>query len=345
MDSMLRPTTLPPIGAMLLTLGACAGPRPPNVDDVGRYLVEGLSFEDYKRDIRTLAGFGDRRQGSESFDRAANWIEARLRGAGYDVEYHEYTYPPGSASNRRNIYVTKVGASGPDSMYIVSAHLDGMGGGGAADDDASGVALVLEASLALASQDIRTQRSVRFIFWNNEETNSGGSGAYVRDRSVLQGIEDPPGSGRYPEPRWLGMIQHDMLLFDHGLAPGERQSPDADIDIEYEAASKRAAESEALAEALLQGNEAYSSDYPAEIGPDMCCTDSESFQAHTAAISVRENQRLGEIERGSNPHHHARTDVYETYSEADFKLGFNALQMTVGAIARLSDASTTSARE
>ena len=27
----------------------------------------------------------------------------------------------------------------------------------------------------------------------------------------------PAGSGRYPEPKWLGMIQHDMMLFDHGM--------------------------------------------------------------------------------------------------------------------------------
>lgn len=34
--------------------------------------------------------------------------------------------------------------------------------------------------------------------------------------ALLQGVEDPPGSGRYPEPRWFGMIQHDTVLFDHG---------------------------------------------------------------------------------------------------------------------------------
>jgi len=36
-------------------------------------------------------------------------------------------------------------------------------------------------------------------------------------REPLQGKEDPPGSGRYPEPRWLGMIQHDMMMWDHGM--------------------------------------------------------------------------------------------------------------------------------
>ena len=36
-------------------------------------------------------------------------------------------------------------------------------------------------------------------------------------RQALQGKENPPGSGRYPEPKWLGMVQHDMMLFDHGM--------------------------------------------------------------------------------------------------------------------------------
>ena len=49
-----------------------------------------------------------------------------------------------------SIYATKVGTRFPDQMYIVSAHLDGRGGGGAANDDASGCSLVLEAARALA---------------------------------------------------------------------------------------------------------------------------------------------------------------------------------------------------
>lgn len=340
------PTILPLSTSILLIVGACSGPAATESEDVAQALVDSLSFDDYKHDIEVLSAFGDRLEGSRSYDDAANWIESALSGAGYTVEYHDYAYPPFSDSKRRDLYVTKVGASEPDAMYIVSAHLDGIGGGGAADDDASGAALVLETSLALADETIQTETSVRFIFWNNEESDPGsvGSGAYVRDRSRLQGIEDPPGSGRYPEPRWLGMIQHDMLLFDHGLPPAARQSPAADIDIEYSAASVFADESQALARRWQQGA-VYASDYPAEVGPRMCCTDSESFESRTAAISVRENERVGEIGRGSNPHWHARTDVFETYSDADFRLGFNALQISLGAIARLAGASRTSARD
>ena len=64
-------------------------------------------------------------------------------------------------------------------MYIVSAHMDGRGGGEAADDDGSGCAVVLELARVLGMPDVQTNRSVRFIFWNNEEFGMDGSGTYA----------------------------------------------------------------------------------------------------------------------------------------------------------------------
>lgn len=309
-------------------------------DTAAKRIVDGLSFASFKQDIQTLARFGDRRQGSESFDKAAKWIGEKLTQAGYTVEHHDYKFL--FFRSRHNIYVTKVGTTSPDSMYIVSAHLDGRGGGGAADDDGSGSALVLEAALALAPSNIRTEKSIRFILWNNEETGLNGSAAYVDDRAELQGREEPPGSGRYPEPHWLGVVQHDMILFDHGLPVQGVQILDADIDIEYQASSDFANLSRALATTFRDGNQAFSSDYPAEIGSNMRNTDSWSFRNLTAAISVRENQRIAEIGKGSNPHWHQTSDVPGTYSDADFKLGFNALQMTLGTVAKLAGVSFSS---
>ena len=102
-------------------------------------------------------------------------------------------------------------------MYIVSAHMDGRGGGEAADDDASGCAVVLELARVLGMPDVQTNRSVRFMFWNNEEFGMDGSGTYARERVSLQGTA--------AEPKWLGVIQHDMMMFDHGMPPGPKQSP------------------------------------------------------------------------------------------------------------------------
>jgi hypothetical protein len=304
-----------------------------------RAAVDTLDFERFQDNIWILADFGDRTQGSPSNLAAGQWLESQLRAAGYVVERHRFTY---NNQPRDSIYATKVGRLFPDHMYIVSAHYDGRGGGGAANDDASGCSLVLEAARALAP--LETATSVRFIFWNNEETGLNGSTAYVNQRRALQGVETPAGSGLYPEPRWLGIIQHDQILFDHGLPPQPEQIPGADVDVEYQASSAFAAASQQLAHALRGGNQRYSTDYPAQVGSNMNYTDSVPFQNHTATVSVRDNQRVAEIGNGSNPHWHQPTDVFAAFSEADFRLGFNAVQMTLGTVAELAGATAPAAQ-
>lgn len=317
--------------------GPVAPPLPDSIvwlPDVGAVVARAERAR-FVADIEVLAAFGDRTQGAPSNIAAAAWIEQRLVALGYEVERHPYLY---RGAPRESLFATKVGAAEPDKMYIVSAHMDGRGGGGAADDDASGVALVLEVARVLALADVSTERSVRFALWNNEETGLNGSTAYASDRAPLQGIEDPPASGRYPEPTWLGMIQHDMILFDHGLPPGPQQSVNADVDVEYQSASAFAGESQTLADVLRQGNREFGVRYPASVGSNMRNTDSWPFRNLVASVSVRENERVAEIGAGSNPHWHQPTDVFSTYDDSDFDLGFAALRTTLSAVAQLSGA-------
>jgi hypothetical protein len=245
---------------------------------------------------------------------------------------------------REEVYCTKIGAAHPEEMYIVGAHMDGIGWGEAANDDGSGTALVMELARLLSSADVRTERSIRFVLWNNEETGLHGARAYVAQRATLQGQEDPPKSGQYPEPKWLGMIQHDMVLFDHGMPQsdgtvGAQQRPEADINIEFQSAAKFADGAQKLAWALHAANEAYATDYPAAVGPHMTNTDSTPFMDFVPAISVRENERGREIGAGWDPHWHQPTDLYATFTEQDFRLGLNAAQTTLGAVARLAGVS------
>src|SRR5207249_6376575 len=171
---------------------------------------------------------------------AIDWLEKQLRSFGYsNVQRHRFVSGSGFLEN---IYATKIGTTIPGEMYIVSAHMDGRGGGEAADDDASGCAVVLELARVLGMPGVQTSRSVRFIFWNNEEFGMDGSGTYALERATHQGTA--------AEPKWLGVIQHDMMMFDHGMPPGPKQSPNADIDIEYQRNSRMAANSAKLAATL-----------------------------------------------------------------------------------------------
>jgi hypothetical protein len=260
-----------------------------------------------------------------------------------DEQLRALNSQPSTGGPREEVYCTKIGATHPEEMYIVGAHMDGHGWGEAANDDGSGTALVMELARILSAPDVKTDRSVRFVLWNNEETGLNGAWAYVTQRAALQGKQDPAGSGRYPEPRWLGMIQHDMMLFDHGMpradgSVAKEQRPEADVNIEFQSLSKAADGAQKLAWTFYAANEAYSTDYPAAVGPHMTNTDSTPFMDLVPAISLRENERGREIGAGWDPQWHQPTDVFATYSDADFRLGLNATQTTLGAIGRLSGA-------
>jgi hypothetical protein len=212
-------------------------------------------------------------------------------------------------------------------MYILGAHMDSFNINGdqtdapGADDDGSGTSSVLEIARVFARA--RTDISIRFVLWNNEETGLNGSEDYVRDHEPLQGTPD--------EPRWLGMIQQDMIMYDHG--PGK--IPDADV--EYQAAADANGTAKMLADFVTAAMDRYG-DMPAEVGSNMNNTDSRPFQGATAAISVRENRRVSEIGNGSNPHWHQPSDNIETYTEEDFMFGFNIVKMITGAIGEISGA-------
>jgi len=260
-----------------------------------------------------------------------------------DEALRELNREPATNGPREQVYCTKVGTTRPDEMYIVGAHMDGHGWGEAANDNGSGTALVMELARIFSMPDVRTERTIRFVLWNNEETGLNGARAYVEQRAGLQGKEDPPGSGKYPEPRWLAMIQHDMMMWDHGMPRADgtwnpEQRPEADINIEFQSTALRSDEAMKLAFLFRSANERFAADYPAAVGSHMTNTDSTPFMDFVPAISLRENERGMHTGAGWNPTWHQPIDVYRTFSDKDFRLGLNAAQTTGGAIALLAGA-------
>jgi len=362
-DSLTMSPTLSPVISVIedpsmspmLPVLLSSSPSPPlqlsisptSIEEVVSTIVSRLSMENFKHTIQQLSLIGDRIQGTEIYNEGEAWVVEKLRGEyNYTVEFHTYEQNQPYQNwlswtknhlrgPRRNLYVTKVGTVRPDQMYIVSAHLDGRGGGGGANDDASGCALILEMARVFAS--IKTVTTVRFIFWNSEEIGMIGSKYYVQDRKPLQGIEDP--SGVYPEPIWLGMIQHDQILYDHGpIEYHGIQSPSADADIEYEQGTVYQDQSVLLANALLNGNIKYAQRYPAEVSDEMYGTDSVRFADHCPSVSIRENQRKNEMNMGWAPNWHQPTDTWDTYTELDYEFGFDIVRMTAGTVAELAGA-------
>ena len=65
---------------------------------------------------------------------------------------------------------------------------------------------------------------------------------------------------------------------------------------------------------------------------------SSPFQHIPPAVSLRENERGAHIGAGWDPHWHQPTDLFRTFTDKDFRLGLNAAQTTLGALATLTGA-------
>ena len=140
------------------------------------------------------------------------------------------------------------------------------------------------------------------------------------------------------------MIQHDMMMWDHGMPRADgsyspEQRPEADVNIEFQSTAKMVDAAQKLAWFFKAANEKYATDYPAAVGPHMTNTDSTPFMDLVPAISLRENERGAQVGAGWNPHWHQPTDVFATFSDKDFRLGLNAAQTTLAAVAQLTGAS------
>lgn len=98
---------------------------------------------------------------------AAAYIEHTLRSLGYQVVSQEYTVRD---HTYRNLEATLRGTSKQQEVVVFGAHYDTAEEAPGADDNASGVAGVLVLARVFAQS--RQSRSIRFVFFPNEEPPS-----------------------------------------------------------------------------------------------------------------------------------------------------------------------------
>lgn len=128
--------------------------------------------------VAMLAGtIGERNfRHPEELDAAAAYIRRELEATGYVVEAQSYDSPgftmggsgttfPGKTVE--NLEASLPGASADAGIVVIGAHYDSALGTPGADDNASGVAGLLE--LARMLRDDRPRSTVRFVFFVNEE--------------------------------------------------------------------------------------------------------------------------------------------------------------------------------
>ena len=122
-------------------------------------------------------------------------IQDSFESYGLDVTLEPFTY---YGNTYYNVVGTKVGTTFPDQEWVIGAHYDSVSNPGA-DDDASGVALVIEAARVISQYD--SEYTIRFVAFSREEQGLIGSEAYV-DAHISDDI--------------LGMVEADMVAYDPG---------------------------------------------------------------------------------------------------------------------------------
>lgn len=134
-----------------------------------------------------LDALGPRPAGTAKEKAAADYIVARLEALGYAVERRAFTREALVKKERilvssENLVCVKAGAS--DREFIAGAHYDSAALGRGADDNASGVALLLETCASVKDMDL--PYTVRFVFFGAEELGTVGSEAYVEGMSPAE---------------------------------------------------------------------------------------------------------------------------------------------------------------
>ena len=133
-----------------------------------------------QRDIRHLAGdIGPREATSRNYAEAADWVERRLENLGYRVRRTTVRVPAGNSWGvpvRRgttvNVIAEPAGFDRRAEHVVIGAHLDTVPQAPGAEDNASGVAVMLElARLAAADQPAVP---VQFIAFGAEEPRGPG---------------------------------------------------------------------------------------------------------------------------------------------------------------------------
>lgn len=117
---------------------------------------------------------------------SADYIEKVFKGLGYQVASQEYEV---EGITVRNIEAEHVGILRPDEIIVVGAHYDSVIGSPGANDNASGVAALLEMARLLAGKKLSI--TVRFVAFVNEEppffqTEEMGSLVYAHRSGQLE---------------------------------------------------------------------------------------------------------------------------------------------------------------
>jgi len=164
--------------------------------DIGQQIADQIELSSYQHyldnELYTHDG-NDRGVGGADHDPARDSIALRLQTFGLPVELHDFWIWD---EHGYNVVATQLGTMYPEAQYIIGGHYDSVWNPGA-DDDASGVAGVLEIARVLSQYE--TEYTIKYIAFDMEEWGLIGSSVYVED---------------HPGDDIRGMISLDMIAWN-----------------------------------------------------------------------------------------------------------------------------------
>jgi len=170
-----------------------------------------VDAERLRRSLQMIVGERSPFSGQHHLAAVEGFVEKEFESYGLHVESDFFFY---GRKSFRNIVARLRGQPG-GPLVILGAHIDAVEGSPGADDNGSGVAVLLEAARLLASSRLRSR--VLFCAFNLEELNMIGSTAFARKLKAagervagmisleMVGYADSrPGSQKYP----VGLAPH-----------------------------------------------------------------------------------------------------------------------------------------
>jgi hypothetical protein len=142
------------------------------------------SLKNYTKEIISDGGVYRNYKNTEELNRVSSWIKTQMNLFGIPCEYQNFQ---ANNSNYRNV-VCSLNVGKPKQV-IVGAHYDVYGEQEGADDNASGVAGVIETARILAKEKQRLNHNIEFVYYTLEEPpyfKTDLMGSYIHAKSVSE---------------------------------------------------------------------------------------------------------------------------------------------------------------
>lgn len=123
-----------------------------------------VDIERIKGYIRSLEGLRHAWENYDALEERAGFIEETLRSFNLEIEDQDV---PFYGTRYRNIIATTKGSDEGKGLILIGAHYDAASGSPGADDNASGMAVLLETARILSRQ--KTCSTVQFVAFTLEE--------------------------------------------------------------------------------------------------------------------------------------------------------------------------------